>query len=372
MKINLPQIDWIMFFCLLPILGVGLLTMTSFVSDDSLFRHQLIWIVFSISVFFICSYIDFRFLKRTDILIGLFMIFSIMLLLLPVFGSKINGAQSWFSFGFFSFQPSDLMKLVVVLMFAKYLSRRHIEIGNFKHIFITGLYALVPFLLIAIQPDFGSAMVILFIWVGMVIVSGISKKHLLLVFGLACLSFGLLWFLVFKPYQKDRILNFIDPLSSIKGSGYNVYQSTIAFGSGQLLGKGVGFGTQSRLKFLPEYQTDFIFAAYAEEWGFVGVITLFLLYILVVWRILLNALLGASNFEILFGIGIAIYFMTHIIVNIGMNMGVMPVTGITLPFMSYGGSHILTEFIALGILMGMRRYSRVAHRDDMRNEFLGI
>jgi rod shape determining protein RodA len=206
----------------------------------------------------------------------------------------------------------------------------------------------------------------------MTLVSGISKRHLLIVMGGMIIAFVFLWSFVFHPYQKDRIINFIQPLSNIQGSGYNVYQSTIAIGSGQLLGKGVGFGTQSRLNFLPEYETDFIFAAFSEEWGFVGVIILFILLGLIIWRILHIALLGTTNFEILYGVGLAIYFMTHLIINIGMNLGIMPVTGITLPFMSYGGSHLLTEFIGLGILMGMNRYGRVAHRDDMHNEFLGI
>jgi rod shape determining protein RodA len=281
------------------------------------------------------------------------------------------GAKSWFNFGAFSFQPSDMMKLVLILILAKYFSRRHVEIRNIKHIFISALYAIVPFLLVFLQPDFGSAMIIFFIWFGMTLVSGIGKKHLLIVVGLGVISFALLWGFVFKDYQKARIATFVNPLADVQGSGYNVYQSTIAVGSGKILGKGVGFGTQSRLKFLPEYQTDFIFAAYAEEWGFAGVLLLFVLLGLILWRILRTAMLGATNFEILFGTGLAIYLVSHMIINIGMNIGLMPVTGITMPFMSYGGSHLITEFIGLGILMGMRRYSRVAHRDDMRNEFLG-
>jgi len=161
-------------------------------------------------------------------------------------------------------------------------------------------------------------------------------------------------------------------VADIHGTGYNSLQSTIAVGSGQIFGKGLGFGTQSRLKFLPEPQTDFIFAAFSEEWGFAGSLLILLLFGLVIWRILLTASLGLSNFEMLFGMGIAIYFMSHILINVGMNLGVMPVTGIPLPFMSYGGSHLLTEFAGLGILMSMRRYARPAHRDDMKNEFLGI
>ena len=167
-------------------------------------------------------------------------------------------------------------------------------------------------------------------------------------------------------------MNFIHPLSDIRGTGYNAYQSMVAVGSGQVLGKGVGYGTQSRLKFLPEYQTDFIFAAFAEEWGFIGVTLLFILYGIIFWRMIKISFRGEGNFQVLFGLGLTILFLVHSVIHIGMNIGLLPVTGNTLPFMSYGGSHLLAEFMGLGILMGMRRYNRIAHRDDMRNEFLGI
>jgi len=289
-----------------------------------------------------------------------------------ILGHISHGAKSWFDFGGFYFQPVDMMKLVLVLILAKYFSRRHVEIKNMKHIFISGLYALIPFTLVLLQPDFGSAMIIFLIWLGMVLVSGIFKTHLLIVFLSGVIIFALFWLFAFVPYQKTRIVNFFHPLADIHGSGYNALQSIIAVGSGQITGKGLGFGTQSRLKFLPENQTDFIFAAYAEEWGFVGSLLIFLLYGLVIWRVLASASLGASNFEMLFGMGVAIFLMSHILINIGMNLGLLPVTGITLPFMSYGGSHLLTEFMALGILMSIRGYSRPAHRDDINNEFLGI
>ena len=365
-------IDWLLLLFIIPVLMAGLVTMKSFTEVTPYFSHQLMWIGLSFLVLFGLSFIDFRFLKRTEVLVLLFSIFSFLLLLLFVMGHTSNGAKSWFSLGGFSFQPSDMMKLVVILMLAKYFSRRHVEIDNFKHIFISGLYAFIPFLLVFFQPDFGSAIIILFIWIGMTMVSGISRKYFLLVLGVGAIALTFMWMFVFHTYQKERIINFVNPMSDVHGTGYNVYQSTIAVGSGQLLGKGVGFGTQSRLKFLPEYQTDFIFAAFVEEWGFVGAMLLFLLLGLIIWRILHIALLGATNFEILYGVGLSIYFVSHFIVNIGMNIGIMPVTGITLPFMSYGGSHLLTEFIGLGILMGMNRYRRVAHRDDMKNEFLGI
>jgi len=371
---SLKRIDWMLVFFVLPITAFGLVTMKSFASLETtsdFFGKQIIWILISFAVFFVFSFIDFRFLKRTDVLVFLFLFFSFLLLLLIVLGNITHGVKSWFDFGFFSFQPADVMKLILVLVLAKYFSRRHVEIRDIKHIFISGFYALVPLFLVLLQPDFGSAMIVLFIWLGMVLVSGISKSHLALVVLSGALIFVSFWFFVFAPYQKARIYNFINPLADIHRTGYNVFQSTIAVGSGQIIGKGLGFGTQSRLKFLPVAQSDFIFAAYAEEWGFVGSLLILLLYGLVIWRILFNASLGASNFEILFGMGIAIFFMSHILINIGMNLGLMPVTGIPLPFMSYGGSHLLTEFMGLGILMSMRKYARPAHRDDMKNEFLG-
>ena len=371
----LKRIDWMLVCFILPIIAAGLVTMKSFTpleATENFFGKQIIWVALAFSVFFIFSFIDFRFLKRTDVLVSLIVFFCFLLLILIFLGHITNGAKSWFSLGLFSFQPVDVMKLVLVLVLAKYFSRRHVEIRDIKHIFISGFYAFVPLVLVLLQPDFGSAMIIGLIWLGMVLVSGISKLHLLAVFTTGVLIFASLWFFVFAPYQKARIYNFINPLADIHKSGYNVFQSTIAVGSGQIIGKGLGFGTQSRLKFLPVPQSDFIFAAFAEEWGFIGSSLILILYALVIWRILYLASLGASNFEILFGMGIAIFFMSHILINVGMNLGVLPVTGIPLPFMSYGGSHLLTEFAGLGILMSMRKYGRSAHRDDTKNEFLGV
>jgi rod shape determining protein RodA len=226
------------------------------------------------------------------------------------------------------------------------------------------------FVLVFLQPDFGSAMIIFSIWLGMVMISGISKKHLVAVLLVLLISAAGIWIYALKDYQKQRIITFLNPLTDIQGAGYNAYQATIAVGSGQILGKGLGYGTQSRLNFLPEYETDFIFAAFAEEWGFVGVVLLMLCYAILLWRILVNSIRGVTNFEVLFGFGLAIMFMSHIFIHIGMNVGLLPITGITLPLMSYGGSHLLAEFAGLGILMGMRRYARAAHTEVIRSEFV--
>lgn len=370
--LNFKHIDWLLVAFVIPIIAAGLITMKSFVGDTRFFQQQLIWAGVSFFVFLFLSFFDFRFLKKTKVLMVLYLFFLLLLSSLFIFGSTVKGATSWFDLGSFSFQPVDFMKLVIIIILAKYFSRRHVEINNPKHILISALYALVPFLLVFIQPDFGSAIIIFLIWFGMTLVSGISKKHLLVVFGIGAAAFIILWSFVFQPYQKARIETFLNPLADIQGVGYNAYQSTIAVGSGQIIGKGVGYGTQSRLQFLPEYETDFIFAAFSEEWGFVGSLTILILYVLLIWRILRIAMYASTNFEMLFGLGVAIMIIAHTIVNIGMNIGLMPVTGITLPFMSYGGSHLLTLFVALGMLMGMNKYGRKIHRDDMNQEFLGI
>lgn len=371
---NLFQsIDWILFASIIPITFAGLVTMSSFGSEQNFFfSRQLIWLTVSVIVFFILSTIDFKFLRRTQVIMWLFAGAVAILTTLLAFGSVVRGSQSWFDLGFFSVQPAELVKLILVLLLAKYFSRRHIEIKNIRHIIVSGIYAIIFFFLILLQGDFGSALIIFAIWFGMVLVSGISKKHLLIVFFLGLISFIALWTLALQPYQKARIVSFLHPLEDIQGAGYNAYQSTITVGSGQILGKGLGFGSQSRLQFLPEYQTDFIFAAFAEEWGFLGVLLIFIFYCVLIWRILDTAMHGSTNFEILFGLGLVIMFMAHLIIHIGMNIGLLPVTGITIPFMSYGGTHLLVGFTGLGILMGMRRYSRTAHKDVMKNEFLGI
>jgi len=364
-------IDWILLFSTLPLLGAGLVTMNAFTGDSSLFYKQLTWIAISLVIFFLLSFFDFRFLRKTWVSVSLFIGSCAVLGILFIVGNVVKGAVSWFDFGLLSFQPSDPIKLVIIIILAKYFSRRHIDIADVRHILISGLYAFIIFALVLVQPDFGSAIIIFFIWFGMVLVSGLSKKHLGILILTGILVFVGLWNFGFKDYQKNRILNFINPLADIHGTGYNAYQSTIAVGSGQIWGKGVGYGTQSRLKFLPEFQTDFIFSAYAEEWGFIGVTILFVFFGIVMWRIILISMYGETNFEILFGSGLAILIMVHFFINIGMNIQLLPVTGTTLPFLSYGGTHLLTEFTGLGILMGMRRYRRIAHRDEIKNEFIG-
>ena len=369
---KLAKIDWLLVLLTLPLLAAGWVTMSSFVGDNYFASRQLMWIGVSLVAFFAASLLDWRLFRRTPVVVLVYTIGVAILFGLLLFGGVTKGVQSWVAIGPFSFQPADFMKLILIVTLAKYFSRRHIEIAHYRHIIVSGIYAFIPFILILAQPDLGSASILFLIWLGMIIVSGVSNKHLLAVVLLGTISFAIAWFFVFAPYQKERILTFVDPLRDVQGAGYNAFQSTVAVGSGQVFGKGVGYGTQSRLEFLPEYQTDFIFAAYAEEWGFVGSVIIFLIFGAVIWRILASATHGATNFEVLFASGLAIMFMAHFIINVGMNIGLLPVTGITMPFLSYGGSHLLAEFVGLGILMGMRRYSRTVHQEDTTHEFLGV
>ena len=201
---------------------------------------------------------------------------KLFLAALLVLGKTVKGAASWFDFGLFSVEPVDPLKIVIILILAKYFSRRHIEIANLRHIILPSLYVFIPTFLVFLQPDFGSSIIIFLIWLGMMLVSGINKKHLLAIFLIVVVALASAWLFVFKPYQKARILTFLDPARDARGAGYNALQSMIAVGSGQFFGKGIGFGSQSRLEFLPEHQTDFVFAAFAEEWGFVGALFIFL------------------------------------------------------------------------------------------------
>ncbi len=370
-KRKASSIDWLSFGAALTLCLFGLLTMNSFAGEDQLFIRQIIWVVVGVVVFFAASVVDWRFLRRGSVAAGIYAAVLLPLLFLVVLGQAMQGAKSWFDLGAFALQPVEFVKLALIITLAKYFSRRHIEIRNIQHILVSGIYAGIVFLLVAIQPDFGSAIIIFLIWLGMIFVSGISKLHLSGLFMIALVVFTGLWFFGFHDYQRQRIMTFINPTADIHGAGYNAYQSTVAIGSGQIVGKGIGYGTQSKLRFLPEYQTDFIFAAFAEEWGFAGIVIVFALYGVIFVRIVLTASRGASNFEVLFALGIFFYFFAHFFIHTGINLGLLPVTGTTIPFMSYGGSHLLAEFLALGMLSGMNRYSRATRREAYTKEFSG-
>lgn len=365
------HVDWHLFVSALAISLLGLVTMYGLSPENAYFEKQIVWIGVAIAVFFAAAIPEYRFLRRTPVVIAIYTFIISLLTLVFIFGTVIKGAQSRFYLGLFAVQPADLAKLALVIILAKYFARRHVEIAHIRHILVSGAYTFVICALIFFQPDFGSVIIVASIWLGMVLVAGISWKHLAALAVVGVILGAGLWNYGLEQYQKQRVLTFLHPLADIQGSGYNAYQSTVAIGSGLAFGKGVGYGTQSKLLYLPEYQTDFIFAAYAEEWGFFGVLILFGLFGVVIVRTLIIAAHGADNFDTLFGAGVAVMFLSNFIIHIGMNMGLLPVTGTTIPFMSYGGSHLVTEYLALGILMGMRRHARPSTQARDETELLG-
>ena len=364
-----PHIDLVLLLAIVPLFLAGLITMKGLgadteaaISANYFFNRQIIWIAIGFILFFAASSVDWRILRSGQLLLILYAFGIAVLIGLLILANTIRGTRSWISLGLFSIEPAETMKLILILVLAKYFSRRHIEIAHLKHIIISGLYAAIPILLIFIQPDLGSAIIFGAIWLGMVMVSGVSKKHLLSVLALGSIIFLFAWFQVIEPYQKNRILTFLNPGDDPRGAGYNALQSMIAVGSGGIFGRGVGYGIQSRLEFLPEHETDFIFAAFAEEWGLVGVSLVFLLYGLLFWRVIKASMEGESNLENLFAGGLFFMIFTHFIIHVGMNIGVLPVTGISLPFLSYGGSHTIMLLFSLGILTGMSRYKMASGR----------
>ena len=364
-------LDWTLLIPALTLSLVGILTMSTFGQGSSLAPRQFLWLSIAVLIYLGVSTFDMRFIRQTPMVMAFYMIAFILLSLLLLFAHPVMGARAWFSFGSISFQPADLAKLALIALLAKYLSRRHVEIGDFRHILVSGAYALTLTLLILIEPDMGNAIIFGTLWLGMMLVSGISKKHLAILGIIGLVIVSLFWFEGLKPYQRARIVSFVNPAADIHGAGYNAYQAKIAVGSGELFGKGIGYGTQSKLRFLPQYQTDFIFAAFAEEWGFVGVVLLLLVYALLFARLAQIARAAATNFDAFFTLGVLILFAAHVVIHISISLGLLPVTGTTIPFMSSGGSHLVLEFIALGIVTSLARHGRGATRDVGANEYLG-
>ena len=372
--------DWILLLSVFIIVFLGVITMKSFVATelapDYFFTRQLIWFGIGIAVFFAACMVDWSFLKTHSVFLLLpYAVLLIALGVLVVSGISIHGAASWYKVRSVHIEPVELMKLSLVLILAKYFSKRHVEIARVVHLFISGIYVAVPMALVMLQPDFGSAMILGFLWIGMALVGGIKLRQILSLFLLGAVSFLVLWNFVFLPYQKARIVAFISPASDVRGSGYHAQQSMIAVGSGELFGKGIGFGTQSRLEFLPEHETDFIFAAFAEEWGFVGVLILLFFFGMALWRILRAGIYAESNFEKLYAAGLGILIFSQAMIHIGMNVGMLPITGLGMPFLSYGGSSLISLFCALGILQSFSLHKKgiiVGTEDKYREGLVGI
>ncbi len=361
--------DWTLLAPAVALTLIGILTMSTFGIGVSLAGRQLVWLVLAFLVYVFVASFDMRFIRRTPVVLTGYLVAFFLLATVLVASRAVLGAHAWFTIGAFSFQPADFAKLALIALLAKYFSRRHVEIGDARHVIVSGAYTLTLMLLLLLEPDLGNALIFGGIWLGLILVSGISKKHLALIGLIGLVAFGGLWFGGLHQYQRDRILAFVNPAADIHGTGYNAYQAKVAVGSGGWVGKGIGYGTQSKLRFLPEYQTDFIFAAFAEEWGFLGVILALALYGLLFVRLADIARKSATNFDAFFTLGVLLLLALHVAIHAGISLGLLPVTGTTIPFMSYGGSHLLLEFGCLGIVTSLARHGRAAARANAGQEY---
>lgn len=325
-------------------------------AKDNFFNleKQIIFFIVGFILMLAISLFDYRILRNNSYLI-LTLYFACLFLLagLFLFAPEIRGTRGWYRLGFFSFDPNEPMKLVLIILLAKYFSMRHVEMYKFRHIVFSGIYVFLPSVLVFLKPDLGGVMILLLIWLLILLVSGIKIKHFLILALCFILVSVFAWSFLLKDYQRDRVMSFIFPYDPLGGS-WSQTQAEIAIGSGMILGQGLGQGSQVQYGFLPEPHTDFIFSVIAEQFGFWGVLVLFLLYLNLLWRILRIAIDSETNFPRLFAIGFAVVLISQITINIGMNLSMLPVIGIALPLVSYGGSGLIATFVGIGILESIK------------------
>ena len=351
----LKNFDWIVFGVTVLLLAIGLLVIysTTFkatqISGTSDVYRQLVFTAAGLVVFFLAARTDYR--LWSNMWAWLYGLMVFLLAFVAIFSKPVLGAQRWIDLGFFQFQPSEFAKLVVIVVLAKFFSQYYEQLERPKYLLMSlGIVAL-PVALVMRQPDLGTALVIMFIWLGMALVSRIRKLHLVVLAGvaLAALPFAIA---NLKPFQRARLEAFINPTADPLHTGYNAVQSTITVGSGQMFGRGLAAGSQSQLNFLPSLaqHTDFIFAVLGEKMGFVGGLLLIGLFGVLLVRGVQIAWSAADRFGMFIATGIVSMLLFHVFINVGMNMGIAPVTGIPLPFVSYGGTSLIIALAAVGLL----------------------
>lgn len=354
----LKNLDWWLITAVVLLLGCGLglidsATHSFAVSTGKAWhvQRQSMFMAFGLLLVTASFAFDYRMLKNYASRLYIFNV--VLLIAVMLFGHSQLGAQRWIQIGSLSFQPSEFAKVFLIICLATFMDKRIEWLENFKDYLPVFAYIFVPFILVMRQPDLGTSLTFIAILVGMIFVSGFKYKWF---FRLGVLFVALLpvFWLILKDYQKNRIRVFLNPELDPFGSGYHVIQSKIAIGSGGLLGKGWLAGTQSQLNFLPENHTDFIFAVAGEEFGFIGTAFIIILYAIIIWRGIAIALDADDNFGTLLAVGVTSMFMFHVLVNIGMTAGIMPVTGVPLPFLSYGVSSLTTNLMLVALLLNIK------------------
>ncbi len=344
----LRSIDWILMAAIAALIAVGLITLYAAIyqGDLSLWKKQVVFLGIGLSLFFTLCFIPLRFLGLVSW--PFYIVALLLLAMVPLLGDIQMGARRWLDFGITNLQPSELMKWSLMFVLAHWFASR--EANSLQSVSVALGLASLPAALIIMQPDLGTTLVLLFAVTALLLASGLPWRWFAIASTLAIASLPLFWHFM-HSYQKQRVLTLLDPQSDPLGAGYHVIQSTIAIGSGGLFGKGYMEGTQARLHFLPEQHTDFIFSVLAEEGGFIAVLLLLLLYAFLITRILVISSRAHTRFGSLLCIGVASIFLLYITVNIGMVSGLLPVVGLPLPFISYGGSALVTMLVALGVVM---------------------
>lgn len=342
------RVNWLLLVVPVLVFAIGEITLISTTPD--LAKNQFIFFIVGVLVYLAISLTNYRNFKYIWkwIYWGIFS----LLILVYVLGTTLFGSTRWLVIGPFNLQPSEFAKFATVIFLAALIAEDKFSLKNLKNVLKILAYVLPIFILVFLQPDLGTSLIILGVLVGVLWFSGLNKVYYILgavVIGIFSMP---LWNLL-QDYQKERILVFLNPTLDVLGSGYNVIQSTIAVGSGQIVGRGFGRGTQSHLQFLPVYWTDFIFAAFSEEWGFIGVLIFLILFVLLLASIIHVAVKSKDTFGSLVSMGVFLIFFFQFVINVGMNMGIMPVTGIPLPLVSYGGSSLLTSMLLLGLVQSV-------------------
>ncbi len=309
--------------------------------------RQAIYVVVGMLVFWVLARTDYNVLKNYST--ALYVLMVVSLLIVEIFGATRLGATRWINLGFFQFQPSEFAKLILIIVLAKFFANCYEQSDKLKYLIISLIYLLPPLVLVMAQPDLGTGMVLTVIWLVMALSSRIKKRYFVVMLLLALLIIPLA-IPRLAPYQQQRIKTFLNPTADPASTGYNVNQAIIAVGSGGIFGQGLSSGSQSQGNFLPSQHTDFVFAVLSEKMGFLGAIVCIFLYCVIIFRALWTAQYSANRFGSFLAIGIAAMFGFHVVVNIGMNIGLLPVTGIPLPFISAGGTSMIISIISIAVL----------------------
>ncbi len=336
------------------IIAAGLATLSSI--SIQLFWLQLIWLAIGAGLVILFYFVDWRFILNYRWIIGGLYALTVILLVFVYFhGPVIRNIRSWITLGPFNFQPVELTKVALILLFASYFSRRHLAIARWRNILVSFLLFVIPAVLTALEPELGSALVLFGIWFGFLLLSGLPPRRVLTAF-LAFVVIGILvWSFALKDFHRARITGFLYPEGNSLGTNYSSIQSKIAIGSAGFWGKGYGQGTQTQLGFLTEPQSDFILAAFIEEWGSFGGLVIIVAFLALIYGILKVGARADRNFEKFICLGTAAAFGIQFFLNAGSELGLMPVIGITFPFLSYGGSSLFTSFLLLGVVNAIGR-----------------